>query len=259
MTKLAANLTMLFNELPFMERFGAAAAAGFEGVEFLFPYAFEANAIAAQLKQHGLSLVLHNLPAGKWDAGERGIACHPDRVDEFRQGVDQGILYARALGVSQLNCLVGIVPPNVSQQEAHRTVVANLSFAAAKLKEAGIRLLIEPINTFDIPGFFLCRTGQAEALIQETGSDNLFIQYDIYHMQRMEGEIATTIKDKLHLIKHVQLADNPGRNEPGTGEINYTYLFKQLDALGYDGWIGCEYKPKGTTAEGLGWRAAHGV
>jgi len=259
MTKLAANLTMLFNELPFLERFGAAAKAGFKGVEFLFPYAFEANAIAAQLKQHGLEMVLHNLPAGNWEAGERGIACHPARVEEFRQGVDQAILYAGALGVTQLNCLVGIVPPGVSQADAHRTVVANLSYAAGKLKAAGIRLLIEPINTFDIPGFFLSRTSQAEALITETGSDNLFIQYDIYHMQRMEGEIAATLKDKLHLIGHVQLADNPGRNEPGTGEINYGYLFKQLDALGYSGWVGCEYKPKTTTTEGLGWRAAHGV
>ena len=259
MTKLAANLTMLFTELPFIERFGAAAAAGFQGVEFLFPYAFEADAIAAQLKQHGLELVLHNLPAGNWDAGERGIACHPDRVDEFRQGVDQAIRYAQALGVTQLNCLAGIVPPGASLQDAQRTLVANLTYAASRLREVGIALLIEPINTFDIPGFFLSRTGQAEAIIRETGSDNLFIQYDIYHMQRMEGEIATTLKDKLHLIKHVQLADNPGRNEPGTGEINYGYLFRQLDALGYEGWIGCEYKPKTSTAEGLGWRAAHGL
>ena len=259
MTKLAANLTMLFNELPFLDRFGAAAAAGFKGVEFLFPYAFEVNALADRLKDNGLELVLHNLPAGNWEAGERGIACHPGRVEEFRQGVDQAILYARALGVKQLNCLVGIVPPDVSQFEAHRTVVANLRFAAAKLKDAGIRLLIEPINTLDIPGFFLSRTSQAEALIAETGSDNVFIQYDIYHMQRMEGEIAATIKDKLHLIKHVQLADNPGRNEPGTGEINYAYLFKQLEALGYDGWIGCEYKPRAGTTDGLGWRAAHGL
>ena len=259
MTKLAANLTMLFTELPFLERFGAAAAAGFKGVEFLFPYAFEVKSIAAQLDQHGLELVLHNLPAGNWDAGERGIACHPGRVDEFRQGVDQAILYAQALGVRQLNCLVGIVPPGVSQQEAQRTVLDNLRFAAARLKEAGIRLLIEPINTFDIPGFFLSRTGQAEELIRATGSDNLFIQYDIYHMQRMEGEIANTLRDKLALIGHVQLADNPGRNEPGTGEINYGYVFRHLDAIGFEGWIGCEYKPKTTTADGLGWRAAHGV
>ncbi len=259
MTKLAANLTMLFNELPFLERFEAAAKAGFSGVEFLFPYAFEANEIASRLKQHQLELVLHNLPAGNWEAGERGIACHPDRVVEFREGVDQAILYAGALGVKQVNCLVGIVPPGVTQEQAQRTLVANLTFAAAKLKDAGIKLLIEPINTFDIPGFFLARTSQAEALIREVGSDNLFIQYDIYHMQRMEGEIGATLKGKLHLIAHVQLADNPGRNEPGTGELNYRYLFAHLDAIGYRGWIGCEYKPKAATVDGLGWRAAHGV
>jgi hydroxypyruvate isomerase len=259
MTKLAANLTMLFNELPFLERFGAAAAAGFRGVEFLFPYAFEANAIAAQLKQHQLELVLHNLPAGNWEAGERGIACHPDRVEEFRDGVAQAILYAGALGVKQLNCLVGITPPDVSREQAQRTLVSNLAYAAGKLKEAGIRLLIEPINTFDIPGFFLSRTSQAAALIREIGSDNLFIQYDIYHMQRMEGEVAATIRANLDLIAHVQLADNPGRNEPGTGELNYRFLFGHLEALGYKGWIGCEYKPKAGTVDGLGWRAAHGL
>ena len=259
MTKLAANLTMLFTELPFLERFGAAANAGFRGVEFLFPYAFEANAIAAQLKEHQLELVLHNLPAGNWEAGERGIACHPDRIAEFREGVDQAILYAGALGVKQLNCLVGIMPPDVTREQAQRTLVVNLAYAAAKLKAAGIKLLIEPINTFDIPGFFLSRTSQAAALIREVGSDNLFIQYDIYHMQRMEGEIAATIKGNLDLIAHVQLADNPGRNEPGTGELNYRFLFAHLDAIGYRGWIGCEYKPKAATADGLGWRTAHGI
>jgi hydroxypyruvate isomerase len=259
MTKLAANLTMLFNEVPFMERFGAAARAGFGGVEFLFPYAFEAKAIAEQLQKHQLELVLHNLPAGNWEAGERGIACHPNRVDEFRDGVDIAILYAGALGVKQVNCLVGIVPPDVSRAQAQKTLVSNLAYAADKLKKAGIRLLIEPINTFDIPGFFLSRTSQAAELIREVGSDNLFIQYDIYHMQRMEGEIAATIKDNLHLIGHVQLADNPGRNEPGTGEINYRFLFRHLDAIGYRGWIGCEYKPKAATEDGLGWRASHGV
>ncbi|HJV02845.1 MAG TPA: hydroxypyruvate isomerase [Burkholderiaceae bacterium] len=259
MTKLAANLTMLFNEVRFLDRFEAAAKAGFEGVEFLFPYAFEASDLAQRLKDNQLELVLHNLPAGNWEAGERGIACHPDRVEEFRAGVRTAISYAKQLGVKQLNCLVGIVPPGVSQDTAHRTVVANLAFAAAALKAEGIRLLIEPINTFDIPGFFLAHTSQAADIIAETGSDNLFIQYDIYHMQRMEGELANTIKAHLPLIRHVQLADNPGRNEPGTGEINYRFLFDHLSALGYDGWIGCEYKPRTTTTEGLGWRAAHGL
>jgi hydroxypyruvate isomerase len=259
MTKLAANLTMLFNELPFLDRFEAAAKAGFTGVEFLFPYAYEAKDLAARLQANQLQLVLHNLPAGNWEAGERGIACHPDRIEEFRDGVRTAISYAKQLGVRQLNCLVGIVPPGVSQETAHRTVVANLKFAADALKQEGIHLLVEPINTFDIPGFFLSRTSQAARLIEETGSDNLFIQYDIYHMQRMEGELANTLKANLGLIAHVQLADNPGRNEPGTGEINYRYLFEQLAAFGYDGWIGCEYKPKSSTAAGLAWRSAHGI
>ena len=259
MPKFAANLTMLFNEVGFIDRFGAAARAGFRGVEFLFPYAFHADQIADQPNLYQLDLVLHNLPAGNWDAGERGIACHPDRVGEFQDGVDEAIRYAKALGVKQLNCLVGIKPKGVSDEIAHQTTVANLKFAAAKLKTAGIRLLIEPINTFDIAGFFLCHTRQALDIIKESGSDNLFVQYDIYHMQRMEGELAATIKANLPMIKHIQLADNPGRFEPGTGEINYRFLFKYLDEIGYDGWIGCEYKPKAGTIEGLGWRNTHDV
>ena len=259
MTKLAANLTMLFNEVGFLDRFEAASKAGFQGVEFLFPYDFQPEQIAEKLKQHKLELVLHNLPAGNWGAGERGIACHPDRVVEFEEGVGKAIQYATALGVKQVNCLAGIQPKNVSREEAHATLVKNLTFAAGKLKEAGIRLLIEPINTFDIPGFFLSHTKQALDIIAETGSDNLFVQYDIYHMQRMEGELANTIKANLPMIKHVQLADNPGRFEPGTGEINYRFLFSFLDEIGFDGWIGCEYKPKAGTVEGLGWRKAHNL
>ena len=259
MPKLAANLTMLFNEHGFLDRFEAAARAGFRAVEFLFPYAFDPDQIAEKLNAYQLDLVLHNLPAGNWEAGERGIACHPDRVTEFQAGVDEAIKYAKALGVKQLNCLVGITPRGVSNDTAYKSVVSNLKFAADKLKAEGIRLLIEPVNTFDIPGFFLSHTQQAVDIIKETGSDNLFLQYDIYHMQRMEGELANTIKANLALIKHIQLADNPGRFEPGTGEINYKYLLPLLDAIGYDGWIGCEYKPKAGTVEGLGWRAALNV
>ena len=257
MAKLAANLTMLFNEVDFIDRFAAAADAGFHGVEFLFPYAFEPGQIAEKLDAHKLELVLHNLPAGRWDAGERGIACHPDRMGEFQDGVGEAIRYAKALNVKQLNCLLGIVPQGVSHEVAEETVVSNLRFAAAELKTAGIRLLIEPINTFDIPGFFLSKTQQAVDLIHKTGSDNLFVQYDIYHMQRMEGELANTIRKHFALIKHVQLADNPGRFEPGTGEINYAYLFSLLNEIGYDGWIGCEYKPKAGTVPGLQWRSAY--
>jgi hydroxypyruvate isomerase len=257
MPKFAANLTMLFNEHAFLDRFALAAANGFRAVEFLFPYSYTVDEIADRLKTHELELVLHNLPAGNWEAGERGIACHPDRVSEFQHGVGEAIRYAKALKVKQLNCLVGIVPPGVHREKAQETLIANLRFAADKLKAEGIRLLIEPINTYDIPGFFLSGTKQAVELIKATGSDNLFVQYDIYHMQRMEGELANTIKANLPLIKHVQLADNPGRNEPGTGEINYRYLFAFLDGIGYNGWIGCEYKPKNSTVEGLGWRTTH--
>jgi hydroxypyruvate isomerase len=256
MPRFAANLTMLFNEVPFLERFERAAKAGFEAVEFLFPYPFAAADIKARLDANGLKLVLHNLPAGNWDAGERGIACHPDRVDEFRAGVGQAIEYARALGVPQLNCLAGKAPAGVDDAVLRATFVANLKHAAAELKKAGLKLLIEPINTYDIPGFYLNRTAQALAILDEVGADNAFVQYDIYHAQRMEGEIAATLQKHLARIGHVQLADNPGRNEPGTGELNWAFLFAHLDRIGYGGWIGCEYKPATTTEAGLGWRQA---
>ncbi len=254
MPRFAANLTMLFTEAPFLERFERAAKAGFKAVEFLFPYAFEAAQIRQRLDDHGLALVLHNLPAGDWDAGERGIACLPDRRPDFRAGVGRAIEYAQALGVGQLNCLAGKVPAGVAGDVLRATFVENLAYAASALKGAGLKLLIEPINTFDIPGFYLNRTAQAADILAEVGADNAFIQYDIYHAQRMEGELAATLQKYLPLIGHIQLADNPGRNEPGTGEINYPFLFAHLDRLGYDGWIGCEYKPATTTEAGLGWR-----
>jgi hydroxypyruvate isomerase len=254
MPKFAANLTMLFNEVPFLDRFERAAKAGFEAVEFLFPYAHPASEIQARLLAHRLKLVLHNLPAGDWDAGERGIACLPDRVDEFREGVVRGIEYATALGVPQLNCLAGKAPMGASDDTLRKTFVGNLKFAATQLKKAGLKLLIEPINTYDIPGFYLNRTAQAVAILDEVGADNAFVQYDIYHAQRMEGELAATMSKHLARIGHVQLADNPGRNEPGTGEINYAFLFAHIDRIGYSGWIGCEYKPAAGTEAGLGWR-----
>ncbi|QOR39863.1 hydroxypyruvate isomerase [Billgrantia diversa] len=253
MPKFAANLSMLFTEEDFLDRFKAAAEAGFKGVEYLFPYDYTAVELKALLDEHGLTQVLHNLPAGDWGAGERGIACHPDRVEEFRAGVDKAIDYATVLGCKQVNCLAGIQPQGVSLEQARRTLVENLRYAAGKLKAAGILLLAEPVNTRDIPGFFLNRTEQALAIFDEVGSDNLKLQYDIYHMQIMEGDLAPTIEKHLDRIAHVQLADNPGRHEPGSGEINYPFLFTHFDRLGYDGWIGCEYKPKTTTKEGLGW------
>ena len=256
MPRFAANLTMLFNEVPFLDRFEKAAAAGFTGVEYLFPYDFPVEELVAKLKANNLGQVLHNLPAGNWGGGERGIAIFPERVDEFRAGVDKAISYATALGCPQVNILAGIVPAGADRELLHNTFVNNLKYAAPRIKEAGLKLLIEPINTRDIPGFFLNYTKQAKAIIEEVGSDNLFIQYDIYHMQIMEGDLARTIEANLPRIAHVQLADNPGRNEPGTGEINYGFLFKHLDAIGYAGWVGCEYKPKGDTAAGLGWISA---
>ena len=256
MPRFAANLTMLFTELPFLERFEAAARAGFTGVEYLFPYDFAPEVLAAKLKEFGLTQVLHNLPAGDWGRGERGIAILPDRVEEFRAGVDKAITYAKALGCQQLNCLAGIRPDSCGPTILEATFLANLAYAATRLKAAGIRLLIEPINTIDIPGFYLTSTRQALDLIRTVGSDNLSVQYDIYHMQIMEGDLARTLSNHLAQIPHIQLADNPGRNEPGTGEINYPFLYAHLDRIGYAGWIGCEYKPKATTEAGLGWLEA---
>ena len=257
MVKFAANLTMLFNELDFLDRFEAAAKAGFKGVEYLFPYDFTVEELTARLNDNGLTQVLHNLPAGDWGAGERGIACHPDRVAEFQTGVDKAITYATALGCKQINCLAGIAPAGVDAEIVRVTFVDNLKYAADKLKAAGIRLLIEPINTRDIPGFYLNDTQQALDIIAATGSDNIAVQYDIYHMQIMEGDLAPTMQKHLASIDHIQLADNPGRHEPGTGEINYPFLFNFLDEIGYQGWIGCEYKPATTTVEGLGWADAY--
>ncbi|MBU3628273.1 hydroxypyruvate isomerase [Polynucleobacter sp. AP-Reno-20A-A9] len=253
MPQFAANLTMLFNEVPFMERFEIAAKSGFQAVEFLFPYAFSPEDIKQKLEQHNLKLVLHNLPAGDWDAGERGIACLPDRVAEFHDGVAKAVDYAKVLDVKQLNCLAGKIPAGADAELLKKTFISNLRYAASELKNANIKLLIEPINTFDIPGFYLSKTQQALDILNEVGSDNLYIQYDIYHAQRMEGELCQTIEANLSKIAHIQLADNPGRNEPGTGEINYPHLFQFIDNIGYQGWIGCEYKPASNTEAGLGW------
>ena len=236
-----------------MERFEKSAKAGFQAVEFLFPYPFTAGDIRQELDRNKLQLVLHNLPAGDWDAGERGIACSPDRIDEFRAGVAKAIEYAKVLGVHQINCLAGKAPSVVAPDLLHKTFVDNLRYAASELKKVNIKLLIEPINTFDIPGFYLSKTQQALDILNEVGSDNLFIQYDIYHAQRMEGELCKTLETNLSKIAHIQLADNPGRNEPGTGEINYAHLFKFIDSIRYKGWIGCEYKPASSTESGLGW------
>jgi hydroxypyruvate isomerase len=255
--KFAANLSMLFPEVPFLERFAAAAKAGFAGVEYLSPYGFAKEELAERLRGNGLTQVLFNLPAGDWDKGERGIACHPDRIGEFQDSVGTAVGYARALGCKQVNCLAGIAPTGVDQDTLRRTFVENLRFAAGQLQGAGILLIAEPINFYDIPGFYLNRSAQALAIFDEVGSDNLKLQYDIYHMQRMEGELAATIERILPRIAHIQIADNPGRNEPGTGEINYPFLFDHLDRIGYAGWVSAEYRPRSTTEAGLGWLAPY--
>ena len=253
MPKFAANLSMLFTEQPFLDRFAAAARAGFSGVEYLFPYEYSAEEVAHALQAAGLEQVLFNLPAGDWAVGERGIAALPARVDEFRAGVSKAIAYAQALGCPRLNALAGKLPADVAFEDAWETLVANLRFAAETCERAGIALVAEAINTYDIPGFMLSRSERAFALIREVGSTNLTLQYDIYHMQRMEGELAATLRAHIAEIGHVQLADNPGRHEPGTGEINYPFLFTVLDEIGYSGWIGCEYVPAHGTEAGLGW------
>jgi hydroxypyruvate isomerase len=256
MPRFAANLSMMYTEVPFLDRFERAARSGFDAVEFLFPYPFPATEIKARLQGNGLALALFNTPAGDWDAGERGIAILPDRVSEFRDGVFRAIDYAKALDCEQLNCLVGIAPVDADPRELNETLVGNLRFAASTLARENIKLLVEPINTLDIPGFFLNGTEQAVQLVSEVRSNNLFVQYDIYHMQIMEGDLARTMQEYLPQIAHIQLADNPGRHEPGTGEINFPFLFRHLDAIGYRGWIGCEYKPRTTTLKGLSWHAA---
>jgi hydroxypyruvate isomerase len=256
MPKFDANLSMLFGEVDFLDRFEAAAAAGFTGVEYLFPYAYKKEQLIEKLQKNGLVQVLHNLPAGNWEKGERGIACLPDRVNEFREGVGKAIEYATALGCPQVNCLCGFAPEGVSNSKLHDTVVGNVSYAAAELKKAGIRLLIEPCNTRDMPKFFLNRTAQALEIIDAVGSDNLFVQYDVYHAQVMEGDLANTIQKNLARIAHIQVADNPGRHEPGTGEISYQFLFAHLDRIGYTGWVGCEYIPAAKTQDGLRWLSA---
>lgn len=256
MPKFAANLSLLFVDLPFLDRFAAARAHGFEAVEFLFPYAFDADQIAERLARHGLQLVLHNFPAGDWDGGDRGMACDPRRVGEFQDSVARALAYAQALGTPRLHCMAGKPPPDVSAEQARATYLANLRFAADACRPHGVKVLIEPLNTFDVPGYFLTSNRQALALIAEAGSDKLFLQFDVYHTQRMHGELANTLRACLPSIAHIQIADNPGRHQPGTGEINFPFLLKLIDELGYDGWVGCEFTALGDITAALAWRDA---
>ena len=250
MPKLAANLSMLFPELEFLERFAAAARAGFRFVEYQFPYQWESDDVARAAREAGVTVVLHNLPAGDFAKGERGIACLPGREQEFRDSLEKAIAYAKAVDCPRLNCLAGLAAADRRHFEA---LVENVRFAARKLGAAGLQLTLEPINTRTVPGFFLSRSAQAIDVLNAAGEGNAFLQYDFFHMQIMEGDLAASVTRLLPRIGHVQIADVPDRHEPGSGEINFDFLLRHLDALGYSGWVGCEYNPKGDTLEGLKW------
>ncbi len=253
MPRFAANLSLLFTELPLEERFAAAARSGFDAVEIQFPYAMAAADMAHALHDAGQRLVLHNLPAGDWEAGERGLGCDPRRIEAFRDGVEQALEYSLALGCTQLNCLAGIPPAGLGEEEAWATLRENLRHAALRLAPHGRRLLIEPINTRDMPGFLLNRSDVALELIRSLALDSLYLQFDVYHMQIMEGDPLQGLQRAGDRLAHVQIADAPGRHEPGTGAIDFPPLFRWLDAQGYDGHVGCEYRPSITTEQSLAW------
>lgn len=257
MPKFAANLSFLYPEVPLLERIGKAAADGFGAVEYVSPYELDKSAIADALATHNIQQALFNLPAGDWGAGERGLGCLPDRIEEFRRGVDTAIAYARALNCPTVNCLAGLAPKGVDASLLDKTLADNLAYAAPRLADAGIALVMEPINRIDMPTYHVSTTDHAERIIEMAGVDNLKIQYDFYHMQIMQGDLMRNFTRLFDQIGHVQIADNPGRNEPGSGEINYGFILSELDRLGYAGWVGCEYKPKTTTTEGLGWMAPY--
>lgn len=257
MPRFSANLSFLYPQLSFLERFGAAARDGFEAVEYVAPYGEPREKIADLLAEHRLTQALFNVPAGDWQGGERGIACLPNRISEFRAGIAQALDYAEALKCRQLNVVAGLMPHNVDYATLERTLIANLQYAAPRCADRGVKLLIEPINLRDIPGFFVSTTNHAERILELAGVDNLFIQYDFYHMQVMQGDLIPTFKRLQKHIAHVQIADTPGRHEPGTGEINYGFVLNQLDKLGYAGWVGCEYAPLDDTSTGLGWIEAY--
>lgn len=256
MPRFAANLSMLFNDAPFLERFGRAAAAGFKGVEFLFPYEYPPAQLAELLEQHGLTQVLFNLPPGDFAAGERGLAAMPGREVEFREGVERAIEYARALGCTQLHAMAGLVADASLRPRMREQYLVNLRHAARRLAEHGLTLLIEPINTRSIPGYFLNHQAEAHAILAELDEPNLRVQLDFFHAQIMDGDLAASFKRFQAGVGHVQIAGVPDRHEPDSGEVNYPYLFQLLDDCGYAGWVGCEYLPRGRTEDGLGWFAA---
>lgn len=258
MPRFAANLSMMFNELPFLDRFGAARKAGFDAVEFLFPYEHPAAELRRRLDGAGLKQALFNLPPGDWGKGDRGLASLPGRQAEFRDGVKRGLEYAQALGCDLLHAMAGIVPTGVPRDTAAAVYAANLSWAAEQASPAGVKLVIEPINHRDMPGYFLHTQAQGAAIVEAIGRERLGLQFDVYHVQITEGDITKRLEQYLPVIAHIQIADVPARNEPGTGEIGWDYVFRRMDELGYRGWVGCEYRPAGETVAGLGWRERFG-
>jgi len=255
MPRFAANLSMMYTEHPFLDRFAAAKRDGFEAVEFLFPYEHPASELAALLKQHGLQQVLFNAPPGDWAAGERGMACLPGREAEFRDGVLLALDCARALACPRVHLMAGIAPAGAERALLRARYVANLAWAAEQAARTQVDVLIEPINTRDIPGYFLNRQDEAHAIVTEVGAPNLKVQMDLYHCQIVEGDVAMKLRRHLPTgrVGHLQIAGVPERHEPDLGELNHDYLFDVIDALGYDGWVGCEYRPQADTSAGLGW------
>jgi hydroxypyruvate isomerase len=255
MPRFAANLSMMYTEHAFLDRFEAAARDGFKAVEYLFPYEFPAAELAAQLRVHDLRQVLFNAPPGDWKAGERGLACLPGREEEFRTGVLQSLKYAEALRCPRIHLMAGLAPAGVERADLRKTYVANLDWAARQAALHDVEVLIEPINPRDIPGFFLNRQDDAHAVLAEVGAKNLKVQMDLYHCQIVEGDLGMKLRQYLPTgrVGHIQIAGVPQRHEPDVGEVNFPYLFEVIDELGFDGWIGCEYRPRAGTSAGLGW------
>jgi len=251
--RFAANLSMMFTEAPFLERFSAAADSGFKGVEYLFPYEYPAEVLEELLRKHRLENVLFNLPPGDWNAGERGITCLPGREAEFKAGVDTALAYALRLKTMRVHAMAGLAPAGASPEQLKATYVANMRYAAQQFAQHGITLLLEAINTRDMPGFYLNTQAQSHALLVEVNAPNLKMQMDCYHMQVMEGDLAVKLRKYAPFCGHVQVAGVPDRHEPDTGEVCYSYIFDLLDKIGYGGWVGCEYRPAGKTVDGLGW------
>ncbi len=258
MPKLAANLTMLFTDMPFLDRFAAAKRAGFTYVEFLLPYDHPAEKVKEALDKNGLKVVLFNLPCGNWAGGDRGIGASPNRVEEYRTGVKTAVEYAKVLGVPRMNCLAGKMVSGFSKEDHKKTLVENLKFSADALGKIGVKQIVEHINPFDIPGFFLNRVSEVVDVLAEVNRPNVYVQYDIYHAARTEGNLTLTLREQFAKIDHIQIADTPGRNQPGTGEINFPFLFAEMDKLGYKGYVGLEYVPKPDTLSSLGWIKQYG-